>query len=53
MEKKSVSIYMSEKDISKIEILRDAFECSNNSELIRMLIQEKFSQYQKYHEIFQ
>lgn len=52
MEKKSVSIYLSEKDIKKLEIMKETFECSNTSEIIRMLIQEKFTEYQKYHELF-
>ena len=48
MNKKSTSLYLSDKDIKKIEKLKEVYETENTSELVRILIQEEITRIQKY-----
>ena len=45
---KQTSIYLTEKDLKRLELVKDVWETSKNTDIIKILIKEEYNRIKKY-----
>lgn len=49
--KKQTSVYLSDKDNRKLEVIKKTYETENTSEILRVLIDNEYETIKKYQEL--